>query len=239
MLISVGKEKRRFAFEVERVRPESAKNLGGAGALLLVLASLGIFGFARYMILLGLAGIVLIFIALKGMADHYREPAIFSNAIYSVVTAVVGVIAFVGALIASVFIFVANLPVWARTLIQAGDWQGLVDAFQQHLQQNMMDFGALWALIGGLILALLVLFVFAVLTMFFFRRSLGLLSKRTNVGLFGTSGLLMLIGALSTAVFIGFLLIWVGWILLAVAFFSVGAEAKVPPSPTTVPPPQQ
>ncbi|HJX23929.1 MAG TPA: DUF996 domain-containing protein [Candidatus Bathyarchaeia archaeon] len=219
------------------MKPETAKNLGGAGALLLVISGLGIFGFARYTGLLGLAGIVLLFIALKGMADHYREPGIFSNAIYSVVTVVVGVIAFVGAIVASVFLLVTNLPAWAQTLIQAGDWQGLADAFQQHFQQNMMDFNALWALVGGLILALLVLFVFAVLTMFFFRRSLGLLAKRTNVGLFATSGLLLLIGALLTVVLIGFLLIWVGLVLLAAAFFSVRAEAEVRPSPMMVPPP--
>ena len=68
------------------MKPETAKNLGGAGALLLVISGLGIYGFARYTGLLGQAGIVLLFIALKGMADHYGEPGIFRNAIYSVVT---------------------------------------------------------------------------------------------------------------------------------------------------------
>jgi uncharacterized membrane protein len=210
---------------------ESAKNIGGVGAILLVIAGVAIFG-TPFMGLLGLVGIILVLIALKGMADDYREAGIFNNAVYSIVTVIVGGVAFIGVLVASVLEFLSSLPDWAKTPLQAGDWQGFANAVQQH----SWDLGSLWTLVGSLIIALVVLFVFLVVAMLFFRRSLGLLSAKTNVGLFGTAGLIMLIGAVLTIILIGFILIWIGWIMLAVAFFQVRAAAPPPQTSPTIPP---
>lgn len=214
---------------------ESAKNIGGVGAVLLVVGFLAIFANA-YGGLLSLVGIILVLIGLKGMADNYKEAGIINNALYSVVMAIVGGVVFVGVLVASVLFFLSNLPDWLKTPFQAGDWQGFSNAIQQHV--TAADFSFLWALIGSVIIALVVLFVFIVITTFFFRRSLGLLSTKSNVGLFGTTGLVMLIGGLLTIVLIGFVLIWISWIMLAVAFFQVKALPKPqapPPTPTTQP----
>jgi uncharacterized membrane protein len=207
---------------------ESAKNMGGVGALLLVIAGIGIFG-TPFVGLLGIVGLILILVALKGMADNYNEPGIFKNALYFFIAAVIGVAAFIGTLVASLIYFLTSLPDWAQTYINNQDWQGLANAFQQHIS----DLGFVWTLVGAVVLALVVLFVMFVVAMLFFRRSLGLLSTKTNVGLFGTAGLLMLIGAALTIILIGFLLIWIGWILLTVAFFSVKATAQTAPTPPT------
>jgi uncharacterized membrane protein len=210
---------------------DASKNLGGVGALLLVIAGVGFFG-TPYVGLLGLVGIILVLIALKGMSDYYKEAGIFNNALYATITAIIGIVAFVGVVVASVLAFLSSLPEWAQTLIDQGDWAGLATAFQQHFT-DFTDFSAIWALIGSVILALVVLFVFAIVAMILFRKSLGSLSTRSGVGLFGTTGLIMLIGAVLTIIVIGFLLIWIGWILLTVAFFSVKAQAA--PQPTTQP----
>jgi uncharacterized membrane protein len=217
---------------------ESAKNIGGVGAILLVIAALAIFA-NTYGGLLFLAGIILVLIGLKGMADNYKEAGIINNALYSVVTAIVGGVVTVGVLVASVLVFLSNAPDWLKTPLQAGDWQAFSNAVQQHISIN--DFSFLWTLIGSVIIALVVLFVFIVITTFFFRRSLGLLSTKSNVGLFGTTGLVLLIGGLLTIVLIGFVLIWISWIMLAVAFFQVKAlpqpqaPSPPPPTPTTQP----
>jgi len=57
------------------------------------------------------------------------------------------------------------------------------------------------------------------------------LAEKTGVGLFGTTGLILLIGAVLTIILIGFLLLWVALILLTVAFFSIKPE-PTPPPPT-------
>lgn len=212
---------------------ESAKNIGGIGAILLVIGFLATFA-NTFGGLLSLVGIILVLIGLKGMADNYKEAGIINNALYSVVTAIVGGVVAIGVLVASILVFLSNAPDWLKTPLQAGDWQGLRNAVQQHVSMN--DFSSLWSLIGSVIIAFVVLFIFIVITTFFFRRSLGLLSKKSNVGLFGTTGLLFLIGGLLTIVLVGFVLIWISWILLAVAFFQVKAlpqpQAPAPISTT-------
>jgi uncharacterized membrane protein len=214
---------------------DSAKNLGGVGALLLVISGVGIFG-TPFVGLLGIVGLILVLVALKGMADNYNETGIFKNALYFFIAAIIGVVAFIGTIVASLIYFLTNLPDWAQTYINKQDWQGLANALSQHASDLSSFSGSLWTLIGAVILALVILFVMFVIAMFFFRRSLGLLATRTKVGLFGTAGLLMLIGAVLTIIFIGLLLIWIGWILLTVAFFSVRKPSETTLSPPTPPP---
>lgn len=195
---------------------QSAKNLGGIGALLLVIAGIGLLG-TSYMGLLGIIGIILVLVALNGMAENYKEPGIFRNGVYFIVAAIVGIAVFIGALIASLIYFLSNLPDWMQTYVQNRDWQGLANALPNHTS----DLGSLWTVIASAIIAFVVLFVMLIVAMIFLRRSLGLLSSKSKVGLFGTAGLLMLIGAALTIIIIGFVLIWVGWILLTIAFFSI------------------
>jgi uncharacterized membrane protein len=164
------------------------------------------------------------------MSDHYKEAGIFNNALYSIIIVIIGGVAFVGSIIASIFVFVSTLPGWAKTFVDNGDWTGLATEFQNHLT----DLSGIWTLLGAIILALVVLFIFAIVAMVFFRKSLSLLSAKSGVGLFGTTGLIMLIGAVLTIIGIGFLLIWIGCILLTIAFFSVKTQAATQPMP---PPP--
>ena len=58
--------------------------------------------------------------------------------------------------------------------------------------------------------------------MFFLRKSMDQLSTKSGIGLFGTAGLLMLIGAVIPI--IGLLIIWIGAILATVAFFQMKQE---------------
>jgi uncharacterized membrane protein len=59
---------------------------------------------------------------------------------------------------------------------------------------------------------------------------------KTNVGLFGTAGVLLFIGAiLIIAVGFGFLLMWIAILLLAIAFFTIKTPAQ--PMSSAMPPP--
>lgn len=80
---------------------ETSKNLGGVGAVLLVVGALAGFanGFAGA---LDLVGLILVMIAMKGFADHYRESGIFNNALYGVITAIFGVVTVAGVAVVAI-----------------------------------------------------------------------------------------------------------------------------------------
>jgi uncharacterized membrane protein len=198
---------------------ETSKNMGGIGSLLIVIACLGSFG-SVYVGTLALVGLILVLIALKGFADFYKEAGIFNNALYALIIAIVGGIVTVGVAIVSVMMWMTSL-----SGLDLNDPNSIMLYFQTHF----MDMSALWELLGIIVAIVITLFIFVVLTVVFFRKSLNLMFTKTGVGMFGTAGLLMLIGAVLTIVLVGLILIWVGFILLIVAFFSVKAQATPPP----------
>ena len=84
---------------------------------------------------------------------------------------------------------------------------------------------SLIAFLAGFGLALIVAFIFSILAAYFYKKSFNLLSSKSGERLFGTSGLLMLIGAVLTIILVGALITLVAWILAAVAFFSLKPSA--------------
>jgi uncharacterized membrane protein len=84
---------------------------------------------------------------------------------------------------------------------------------------------SLIAFLAGFGLALIVAFVFSILAAYFYKKSFDLLSSKSGERLFGTAGLLMLIGAVLTIILVGALITLVAWILAAVAFFSLKPSA--------------
>jgi uncharacterized membrane protein len=208
---------------------ETSKTLGGIGALLIVVGFLALFGGSAgvsALVVLSLVGIVLLLIGVKGLADHYKEGGIFNNALYGFITTIIGAVAFVGIAVVAVLQALSTLSVTDWT-----DWATKV-------QQNAMDWSTFWPLIEpiviGIVAAFIVLFVFIVVAAILYRKSLNLLATKSGVKLFETAGLLLLIGAVLTIILVGFIIIWVAVILVAVAFFSIKTEAPAPP-PT--PPP--
>jgi uncharacterized membrane protein len=206
---------------------ESNKTLGGVGALLLVVSPLLGFVAGVFSSVLGLIGLILVLIAMKGLADHYNEGGIFNNSLYGVILTIIGVVVFVAAIIVGAAGFLSALNLDLATLstdpaaFSAIDWQELVNF------DIIMDFLVI------VVVGLIILFLFAVVAAIFYRKSLTTLAEKTGVGLFGTAGLLLLIGAVLTIIAIGFLLVWVALILLTVAFFQIRAESTQPPPMTS------
>jgi uncharacterized membrane protein len=199
---------------------ESDKTLGGVGALLVVIGFLGVFAYG-YVAILALIGIIITLIALKGMADHYGEAGIFNNALYGVITLIVGVVAFIATLIVVVLMLISGL-----------DWTD-----PAAIQAYFMDFSHIGNIIGAAIGALVVLFVFTIVSAIFFRKSLTSLSTKSGEKIFETAGLVWLIGAVLTIVFVGLIIIGIAWILIAVGFFSIKTTPAQPPSQVQPPPP--
>ncbi len=202
--------------------PQASKNLGGVGAILLFIGPL--LSYAHFLAgLIPLIGFILMLIALKGFADHYKDADIFNNALYGFITTIVGGVVAVGAFVITALTVVADLGIDDWT--SATEWTDLITA------EAAVD--SLLTLLGGIVAALIILFVFAILTAWLYRKSLGSLASKSGVGLFGTAGLLLLVGAVLTIIVVGFLLIWISFLLIAIAFFSMKTTVAepAPPSP--------
>jgi len=179
-----------------------AKNIGGVGAILTILSVVPSVG-----PVLSIVGLVLVLLALKWISEIVQNPAIFRNALIAVVVAIVGVA--VGAVVGGAGVF----------SVLTGVGEG---------GPNGMDFDRLFTTI---IIALVVVWLFAVVSAVFFRRSLNLTGDHLNVKMFRTVGLLVLIGAVLTIVIVGAVISLVANILLAVAFFQIRANPPPPPPP--------
>ncbi|MEM3783618.1 MAG: DUF996 domain-containing protein [Candidatus Bathyarchaeia archaeon] len=203
---------------------ESNKTLGGIGAILMVIGFLGLFGSA-YVGFLVLVGAILVLIALKGFADHYQEGGIFNNALYGFIAVIIGAVVTVAIFIMLVLQTLASI-----------DWTNPM-AVQQYFMSNL---NALWSLAAGAIAAWVVFFIFMVISAVLIRKSLNSLSEKSGEKIFGTAGLLWLIGAVLSIILIGFIVVWISWILVAVGFFSIKAAPvqPMPVQPAPPPPPQ-
>ncbi|MDH7508927.1 MAG: DUF996 domain-containing protein [Methanomassiliicoccales archaeon] len=194
---------------------EIGKILGGVGALLMFI---GVFPYINYFGIIEFVGLVLVMVALYNLASHYKEEGIFNNALYGLITGIVGVVISIVLIIIVVlnsltdFLY-ALFPDWN------GDWttlSGLTPDPSNLSLDQIMPF------LAGIFAVFIVIWVFSIISAFFVRRSLRTLSIKSGVGLFSTAGLLLLIGAVLIILFgIGLILIWISALLLAIAFFKI------------------
>lgn len=197
----------------------TTKILGGVGALLMFV---GVVPQISFLGGLPLVGLILVIVALWSLARYHNDTAIFNNALFGSITGVAGTVI----LIAIVFLVAvgfirAVVPSWT------GDWATLPDIISGDIVANM-PLERIAPFLGTFLVAIVILFLVAVLVAYFFRKSLTVLAEKTGVGLFRTTGTLLLIGAVFTLLLIGLVLIWIGALLLAIAFFSIRVPQSQP-----------
>jgi uncharacterized membrane protein len=210
--------------EVWKLSLESNKILGGIGALLMVISLVGLFGTA-YVGFLLIVGAILVLIALKGLADYYQDGGIFNNALYGFITVIVGIVAAIAIFIMMVLNLLASIEI---------DWTNPM-AVQQYFMRHMET---VWSIAGYGFGALVVFFIAMIVSAILIRKSLDSLSKHSGEKIFGTAGMVWLIGAVLTIILIGIIVIWISWILVAVGFFSIKPAQAQPPPAMIQPPPQ-
>lgn len=172
---------------------ESSKTLAGIGAILLFLSAVPV---------VGIIGIILVLIGMKGLSEYYKDDSIYRNALWGVIFGIIGLVALtvgvVAAFIGGIFSSFALGPVG-------------------------IGFGLL-----SLALILLVVFIFFVLMALYFRKAFASLAERSGEHLFHTAGTLLFVGAILVIVFgIGLVLMFITWIMATIAFFSI----KLPSQP--------
>jgi uncharacterized membrane protein len=213
---------------------DTAKNLGGIGALLLFVGAILFFVHPFIGGTTAFIGLILVLVTLNSLSEHYKESGIFSNALYGFIASIVGavmvaVVAFVVLLSSFVDLVQKIFPGWNGT-----DWGALSGMTPNTANLNPVD---ILPLLLSLAVVWIVVWMFAIAVTFLFWKSLKALAVKSGTGLFSTAGLIMLIGGLLVIVFIGVVLIWVGFLLLTVAFFQMKKQEPASVDATMAPPP--
>ena len=200
---------------------ESNKTLGGIGAILMFI---GVLPYINYYSIVELIGAILVLVALHGFARIYKESGILNNALYGILSGIVGVVL---AAVIGIAVILPNIKDFLLKVFPSwnGNWQTLSSLSGMTPNTSNISFGDIIPFIVAAILVIATLWVFAIISTFFVRRSLKQLSAKSNVGLFSTAGTLLLIGAVLIFLFgIGLLLMWISVLLLAIAFFRIRSQ---------------
>jgi len=204
-----------------RVNISTQKMLGGIGSILILLGWMTGVG-----ILFSIVGVVLWLISMYQLSNILGKPSIFQKVLIGFILNVAGiiiafspfalkmVIAFPFGLLAKIlFLFLFNLT-RDETLDVTLDTSGL-------------GFGALIVITVALI-AIMVAYAIFVFGFYLQKQAYEILAQATAFNLFKIAGLLLFIGAITIILFgLGALLIIVGYIVLAVAFFTAPNEVEV------------
>jgi len=195
-----------------------AKTLGGVGSILMLLSAAPALGWV-----LGIAGAIMVLIAIKYVSEIVQDRPIFTNMIVAMVLAIVGLVVGAAVILGTVLATI-GLGAFART-------------FPGFSTPPAIQTGGLVGLIAGALTGLAIIWVLLIVSAIFLRRSYESMAKKLGVGLFGTAGLLYLIGAALSVVLVGFLLVLVALILNIVAFFSIPDQIPLQPAPPPQTPP--
>lgn len=179
-----------------------ARIYGGTGSILVILTVVPTVGWV-----LGIAGFILILLALKRLSSELGDRHIFTNAIISVIFAIIAV-ALSAILVIVIFLHYVgvNYP----------------NGFSYMLGQSPNLGTVNWSAVAiALIPSLLVTWIFLILSGYFIRQSYRSIATKLNIPLFETGALIYFIGAITVIIMIGFLLLLVAQIIIAVAFLSI------------------
>ncbi|MCX8034569.1 MAG: DUF996 domain-containing protein [Thermodesulfovibrio sp.] len=175
---------------------------GGLGSAFIILSFIPYIGW-----LLGIAGIVLLFIAFHKFSEIFGDKNIFNKFLTGFLISIAGIIVF----------FLFGIFSFIPVLISAKHGAG------EHISFDLGMFGI------GIIFALIVFYIINIVAANYYRHCFNLMAEYTNINLFRLAGIFVFWGAVGLIVFgLGAIAILVGWILLTVAFFSIPRSYDMP-----------
>jgi uncharacterized membrane protein len=182
-----------------------AKSVGGVGAILVLLTATPTVGSV-----LGIVGFVLMLVAIRDVSQIVADKSIFSNMLVAVGLAiaaiVVGALVVIGSVLRFVGLRTLGLgPNFNASTVPNGDWVGLV---------------------GSIILGLAALWAIMLVSAVYVRRTYRSMASKLGARNFEAAGMLYLVGAATTIILVGFVLLLVAQVMVVVAFFSI--EEKPP-----------
>lgn len=172
---------------------------------------------------LSLIGAVMVLLAIRYISDAVEDRSIFTNMVIAIILEVAGLVVGVAVLVETVLSTIG-------LGIVANYYSGGIPAVS-------LPPGILSGNLTGLIVGVVVIWAMILVSAVFVRRSYESVSKRLGVGMFGTVGLLYLIGAALTIILVGFVLLLLALILNMIAFFSMTDQPIPQPVPQATKPP--
>jgi uncharacterized membrane protein len=163
-------------------------------------------------------GLILVFIAVKYIADVAKNEEIFKNYLLNFIFSIIAII--------------AAIAIMLMAFGAMGGW-----AFITSLQSaQITDFNSFMSyfsgLIAGCVVALFVGWILLVLGAVYYRRSYNLIADATKVDLFRTTGFVYFIGAILLIIVVGAIILLIAKILEIIAYFSL---PETLPKPATEP----
>jgi uncharacterized membrane protein len=186
--------------------------MGGVGSILVLLSVVPYVGF-----ILGLAGFVMVLLAVKQISEAVKDREIFNNVLMAVILQIVG-----SAI--SAFVVIGGL---LSTFMMAP----LGSPFDGFAGPGMFDVGAALAVLVTLIVGLIVMWVILIVAARSLRKGYDGIATKTGTETFRSVGRWYYYGAWLAIILVGFVLILIAWILQIVAFFSL---PESPPSQPTL-----
>jgi uncharacterized membrane protein len=210
---------------MENQKLHNAKLLGGIGSILMLLFPVPAAGW-----LIAFVGLILVLVAVKYIADEIKDYSIFNNFLLTFITVIVGFVVTVIILIITFFSYAAGI-----------DWTKFQNITSMPQFTQMMQTQGIVPFFTSIIAGLLVLWITLIIAAYFLRKSYNKIASDTHTSMFHTAGLLYLIGAVTAIVLVGFIIIFIAFILQIVAFFSMPENlstpaATPPPVPPEIPP---
>jgi len=179
---------------------ESSKTYAGAGAILLAIGVI--------IPVMGIIGIILLLIGLRGLANYYQDSEILKNTFYGFLFGILGAILFT----VMTFTYIPALVFAVINKIIANPMQGAIEFVSQ--------------ILINLIAIIAMMFVLFFLESIFFKKTFDALASKTEVKIFSTIGFLLLIGSVLIIVVVGFLILLIAWLVIAVTIFSLKASKE-------------
>jgi len=184
----------------------SAKTLGGVGAILMLVGSFLVFGVFIGQIV-SLVGLILVYLGVKNISEYVNNPKIKSDFILALVMFIISAVV----LMLWPFIALGGMGFSIATLSPSD------------------PFGAIGASIAICIIVFLIGIIFYIIAAVYIKKSFDGIARSTNVGIFGTTGTVFLVGACLLFILIGFIVLLIANILMIVAFFSLPEQIQPAP----------
>ena len=175
----------------------------------------GVFGgfiiFIIALVAVAIAGFVLFMVAMNNLSNYYHDPAIFKNVLYAFILSLVST----GVILALEF-----------TLILSTILSTIAGITQTLSPSNSVPF------ILSYVVVIVVALAFGIVNGLLYMRAFNKLKEKSGVDIFGTAGLLYLIGIIVP------LIAWIAWIFAAMGFNKLKAAPAVAPYASySIPPP--
>jgi uncharacterized membrane protein len=192
-----------------------AKAMGGVGSVLVLLSFVPFVGF-----IFGLAGLVMVLLAVKRISEAVNDSEIFRNVLMAVILQIVGSAISAFVVIGSFFAFVGSQVMMAP----------LGPSFDGFGGPDILGTGAVMAVLGSLLAGLIAMWIILIIAARFLRKGYEGIADKTGTETFRSVGRWYYYGAWLAIVLVGFVLILIAAILQIVAFFSLPESPPAQPT---------